>query len=498
MVTMSTSILWQARTNPQRLAVVYRSERISYSDLADRVLKLADFMHSQGVRNGDIVAVLMLNSAAFLEIALATSHLGAVFLPVNYRLAQEEVAYILNHAGANYLFVDDHLVEKSDSSVTRFIVDEPTQLDTRLLGGNLNPELATPAAKKPDDLYRLMYTSGTTGHPKGVIHRYENFYWKTIDHTMALGLDRNSKALVVGPMYHIGGLDLPGFSVLLHGGMLCVLREYDPTEVFTAIEREQLNCAWMAPVMLNGLLNLPDWQRFDRSSLRWSVGGGERTPEPRIRSFTDLFPNARYVDGYGLTESFGGDTIMEPGYELKKIGSTGRVVAHVELTIRDDNGALLPANSEGEICLRGPKVTSGYWKDPEKTAASFYDDWFRTGDVGYLDEDGFLYLTDRLKDMIISGGENIASSEVERVIYQLDSVSEAAVIGVPDPEWGERPEAFVVLHPDHQLTLEQLQEHCREHLAGFKIPKGLHLLEALPRNASGKVLKRQLREANDR
>ncbi len=494
MVNISTAILWQARTNPNNLAIVYKDQRINYAELADRILKLADFLKSQGVQDGDIVAVLMLNSSAFLEIALAVSHIGAVFLPVNYRLAQEEVGYILNHAGAKYLFVDGELKDKADPSITTFTINGRAQLDSRILGGDLNPELATPAYKEPDDLYRLMYTSGTTGHPKGVIHQYKNYYWKTIDHTMALGLDRNSKALVVGPMYHIGGLDLPGFSVLLQGGMLCILREYDPTAVFTAIEQEQLTCAWMAPVMLNGLFNLPDWQRFDRSSLRWTVGGGERTPESRIRAFTDLFPNARYVDGYGLTESFGGDTIMEPGYELKKIGSTGRAIAHVEVSIRNDQGEPVPANTEGEICLRGPKITSGYWKDPEKTAAAFYGNWFRSGDVGYLDEDDFLYLTDRLKDMIISGGENIASSEVERVVYLLDSVSEAAIIGVADPEWGERPEAFIVLHPNRELTLEQLQTHCREHLAGFKVPKGLHLMENLPRNASGKVLKRKLRD----
>lgn len=494
MVNTSVAVLWQARTNPERLAIVYKDQRISFADLADRLLKLADFLDKQGVRDGDIVAVLMLNSSSFLEIALAVSHLGAVFLPVNYRLAPEEVAYILNHAGAKYLFVDEELKDKADPAMTIFEVNEQAQVDSRALGGALNPALAKPARKEPNDLYRLMYTSGTTGHPKGVIHKYKNYYWKTIDHTMALGLDSNSKALVVGPMYHIGGLDLPGFSVLLHGGMLCILREYDPTAVFTAIEQEQLDCAWMAPVMLNGLFNLPDWQRFDRSSLRWSVGGGERTPESRIRAFTDLFPNARYIDGYGLTESFGGDTIMEPGYELKKIGSTGRAIAHVEVTIRDDKGQVVPANSEGEICLRGPKITSGYWKDPEKTAAAFFGDWFRSGDVGYLDDDDFLYLTDRLKDMIISGGENIASSEVERVVYQLESISEAAIIGVADPEWGERPEAFIVLHPGQQLTLEQLQSHCREHLAGFKIPKGLHLLDNLPRNASGKVLKRKLRD----
>ena len=493
MVNLSASLLWQARTNPDRLAVVYLDQRVTYSQLADRVLRLAEFLQRQGIKDGNIVALLMHNSVAFVELVLAISHLGAVLLPVNYRLALEEVTFILDHAGASYLFADEELQASAPASITTTIVNTTAQLDSRQLGGQIDPNLQ-PAVKKPDDLFRLMYTSGTTGHPKGVIHKYSNFYWKTIDYTMSLGLDANTRALVVGPMYHVGGLDLPGLSALLVGGMLCILREYDPTAVLTAIDQEQLNCAWMAPVMLNGLLNLPDRDRFNLDSLQWSVGGGERTPEPRIRSFTGLFPNARYIDGYGLTETCGGDTLMEAGFELKKIGSTGRALAHVEVTIRDDNGKLQPADTEGEICLRGPKVTSGYWKDPEKTTASFFDDWFRTGDIGYLDDDGFLYLTDRLKDMIISGGENIASSEVERVVYQLESVNEAAIIGVADPEWGERPEAFIVLHPGHQLTLEQLQTHCREHLAGFKVPKGLHLMEDLPRNASGKVLKRELRD----
>ncbi|MBL4623431.1 MAG: AMP-binding protein [Immundisolibacteraceae bacterium] len=493
MVNLSASLLWQARTNPDHLAVVYLDQRVTYGQLADRVLRLAEFLQRQEIKNGDIVALLMHNSVAFVELALAISHIGAVLLPVNYRLALEEVSFILDHAGADYLFADEELQHNVPDWISTTLLDTAAQLDSRQLGGEIDPDLQ-PAVKKPDDLFRLMYTSGTTGHPKGVIHTYSNFYWKTTDYTHSLGLNSNTRALVVGPMYHVGGLDLPGLSSIVIGGMLCILREYDPTAVLTAIEQEQLNCAWMAPVMLNGLLNLPDWQRFNLDSLQWTVGGGERTPEPRIRSFTKLFPNARYIDAYGLTETCGGDTLMEAGYEISKIGSTGRPMAHVEVSIKDDQGNPVAANSEGEICLRGPKVTSGYWKDPEKTAASFFDDWFRTGDIGYLDDDGFLYLTDRLKDMIISGGENIASSEIERVIYTLDSVSEAAVIGIADEQWGERPEAFVVLHPGYSLDLEQLQTHCREHLAGFKMPKGLHVMDDLPRNASGKVLKRELRK----
>jgi fatty-acyl-CoA synthase len=246
--------------------------------------------------------------------------------------------------------------------------------------------------------------------------------------------------------------------------------------------------------MAGRMLALDGRDRFDLSSFRWCIGGGERTPEARIRGFTELFRNARYIDGYGLTETCGGDTLMEGGREIEKIGSTGRALAHVELTIRDGDGKVLPPHAEGEICLRGPKVMRNYWKDPEKTAASFFGDWFRTGDVGFVDEEGFLYLTDRKKDMIISGGENIASSEVERVIYQLPQVAECAVVGLPDDRWGERPVAVVVLRAGATLEQSELERHCRAHLAAFKVPRQLVVREVLPRNPSGKVLKRMLRD----
>lgn len=316
-----------------------------------------------------------------------------------------------------------------------------------------------------------------------------------MEHTVALALGPRDRLLMVGPLYHVGCFDLPGLGVLWMGGALCILRDFDAAEAVTAIAREKLTGAWMAPVMLSRTLEHGNPDGLDLTSLKWCIGGGEKTPEGRIREFSKLFTGGRYIDAYGLTETCSGDTMMEAGREIEKIGSTGRATPHVEITIRDDAGALLPAHREGEICLRGPKVFQGYWKDPAKTAATFHaDGWFRSGDVGYLDEDGFLFLTDRRKDMIISGGENIASSEVERVLYTLPQVSECAVVGVPDERWGERPVAVVVPRAGETIDLAALQAHCRGQLAGFKIPKGLVLRDALPRNPSGKVLKRVLRE----
>ncbi len=493
MVNLSAFIRFHALRTPDRPALVYGDQRISYADFLDRIERMAACLHRRGVREGDVVAVLMKNSAAFLEIAFAASHIGAVFLPINYRLAAAEVAFITGNAGAVLVFADTELAAAVEGDPRAVLVDAAAQADGRVLAGTDGPVPAM-RVRGTQDLFRLMYTSGTTDHPKGVMHSYENFYWKCIDHVTALGLSAEDRLLAVGPMYHVGAFDLPGMAVLWQGGMICLLRDFDPDAVLAAIERERLTGAWFAPVMVGRVLSHPGRERYDVSSLKWAIGGGERTPEQRIRDFTGLFASARYVDGYGLTESCSGDTLMEAGREIEKIGSTGRALAHVEIEIRDDSGTALPAGAVGEICLRGPKITRGYWKDPEKTARSFYGDWFRTGDVGYLDADGFLFLTDRKKDMIISGGENIASSEIERVIFMLPQVNEVAVIAVPDERWGEVPAAVVVLKEGGSLDAETLERHCRQHLASFKLPKRLLIREALPRNPSGKVLKRLLRD----
>ena len=493
MIALSAAVEFHARVSPDRLALVYGRERVSYAALLERLRAAAGMLAARGIAKGDIVAVLMKNSAAFIELALAASHIGAVLLPINFRLAAEEVGYILEHAGAKLLFVDEELLASAGGFAATVSVDAAAQSDSRLLARGTQPATGG-AALTSGDLYRLMYTSGTTDRPKGVTHTYENYYWKCLDHIVALGLSDADRLLVIGPLYHVGAFDLPGLALLLTGGTLCVLRDFEPAAALELIQTERITGAWMAPVMLNRLLSLPGRERYDLSSLRWTIGGGERTPEERIREFSNLFRHGRYIDAYGLTESCSGDTFMEAGMEIAKIGSTGRATPHVDLQICDDIGGVLPAGESGEICLRGPKITKGYWRDPKKTAASFFGDWFRTGDIGHLDQDGFLFLTDRKKDMIISGGENIASSEVERVIYRLPQVSEAAVVGLPDAQWGERVVAVVVLQAGAQLTPEELQRYCREHLAGFKVPRQLVMRESLPRNPSGKILKRVLRD----
>jgi len=491
MINLSSFIAFHARRTPDRAALKYRGEDISYAAFDARIRHVGGWLISRGVKPGDVVAVLMKNSAAFLELVFAASHIGAVFLPINYRLSADEVGYIVDNSGARLLIADEELADIAAGGAPVVLIDQGAQSTATLLAPDIAP--APVHVRQPRDLMRLMYTSGTTDRPKGVMLSYENIYWKSADQTLVLGLNAETRLLVVGPLYHVGALDLPGIAVLWHGGMLSIHRNFEPEAALAAIEAEQLNAAWFAPVMTTAILTCPVRDNYDVSSLRWAIGGGEKTPEMRIRAFSKYFTNARYIDAYGLTESCGGDTFMDAGREFEKIGSTGRAIAHVEIEIRDDVGKPLAAGENGEICLRGPKITQGYWNDPQKTAAAFFGDWFRTGDIGYLDGDGFLYLTDRKKDMIISGGENIASSEVERVIYELPQVREVAVIGMPDARWGERPVAVVVLGDGAALELPDLADHCRARLAGFKVPKQLVIRDSLPRNPSGKVLKRVLR-----
>lgn len=492
MMSLSSSVLHWAQSEPDRLAIVYGQQRICYAELAQRTRTVAGMLQAREIGPGDVVALLMKNSAAFVDLTLAISHLGAIVLPINYRLGAEEVDYILRHGQAKLVCVDAELAANVGNT-DALVITESAQHDVRQLDPQASPvELSHPSG--PGDMFRLMYTSGTTARPKGVIHTYENFYWKTLDHICELGLTRDDRLLVVGPLYHVGAFDLPGMALLLVGGSLTILRDFDAEPVLAAIQSEKLTGAWLAPIMLNRLLALKNRDDYDVGSLKWVIGGGERTPVERIQRFKSLFTQGRYIDAYGLTETCSGDTMMQAGQEIAKIGSAGRALAHVEIDIRDHDGKRLPAGQIGEICLRGPKVTSGYWRDAERTEASFFGDRFRSGDMGYLDEDGFLFLVDRKKDMVISGGENIASSEVERIIYQLDIVEEAAVIGLPDERWGERVVAVVVLREGATLTLETLQAHCRGKIGGFKIPKQLILTDALARNPSGKVLKRVLRD----
>ena len=513
MFNLARSLDRNADRTPHEDAVIFRDTRLTHLQFHDRVNALAAAFLAAGVGKGDIVALLMGNRPEFLESALAVNRVGAAFLPLNVRLAEPELEYIIRHAGAAAIVTEPGFAAPvaaiSGWLTTRWTVvmtgDEedasPGAVRYESFLGAHRGASVPPADVTEADLHRLMYSSGTTAQPKGVPITYGNFYWKTIGHVAEFGISAADRTLMAGPMYHVGAFDLPGIGTWWVGGSLAILPRFDIPGLLAAIERERPTNVWLAPAMVNATLNAiaqsPELGNRSTASIRFITGGGEKMPVGLIERLLAAFPNARFADAYGLTETVSGDTFNDQAHTLSKIGSVGKPVVNLDVKILGPGDVPVEPGAQGEIALRGPKVVSRYWNNPEATAAAFTaDGWFRTGDIGHLDKDGYLYIDDRKKDMIVSGGENVATSEVERVLYECDAVLEAAVVAMPDERRGEVPRAFVVLKPGKEITEQALIAHCRSRLAGFKTPKQVVFMDTLPRNPSGKVLKRELREIN--
>jgi fatty-acyl-CoA synthase len=504
MFDLSSAVEHHADRRPDKEVLVFGERRLTNRELRWRVNALAAGLREQGVRRGDVVALLLYNCPQFLEVAFAINKLGAAFLPLNYRLAHAEWEYILEHSGAVGIVSEREFADPLDTLAgslsalrLRVLVDAEApgwvQFD-ELIARHFG-EIVCEAEVGEDDLQRLMYTSGTTSRPKGVRISHANVIWKNIGHVVEFGLGESDRTLIAGPLYHVGALDLPATGVLYVGGSLVLLRKFDVAEVLETMQRERPTNVWLAPTMVNRLLQAPDLESYDLDSVRLIVGGGEKMPVPLIERVIRAFPNARLADAYGLTETVSGDTCLDHEHVLSKIGSVGKPVVHLELRIVDDSGREVGVEEIGEIALRGPKVFKGYWRDEDATASAIRDGWFHTGDIGRIDADGYLYIEDRKKDMILSGGENIASSEIERVLFEHGDVLDAAVVGMADERWGEVPKAFVVLRPGTAAAAEELIAYCAVRLAKFKVPQRVEFLEELPRTPSGKVLKRELRDA---
>ncbi len=482
-------------------ALAFGAELVTFGELGQRARRTAGALAGLGVSRGDVVGLLAHNSLDFIEVMLGADYLGAIFMPLNWRLAPPEISYIVGHAGTSVLVVDEELrdsIEPVRSELTCALVRAGAPGGDGWHGLDEIRAQAEPVggavASGSDDLLRLMYTSGTTARPKGVMITHGNLDAKCLAHIAELGLGRSDRGLVVGPLYHVGALDLTFTTLLYLGCYQRILRRFDSRDVLDAIERERLSTVWLAPAMVKLVLDDESLQRRDLTSMAVIIDGGEKMPLPLIDRLLGAFPGAWFADAYGLTETVSGDTFLNKGKEREKLGSVGKAVFNIDLRLIKPDGAEAAPGEEGEIVIRGPKVSVGYWRNPEATAQAHRDGWFHTGDVGVFDEDGYLYIVDRLKDMILSGGENVASLEVERVLYEHDAVAEAAVVGRPDERWGEVPVAFVVVREGADVQPDELLSFCSDRLARFKTPKAVTLIDVLPRNPSGKVLKRELRE----
>lgn len=510
MYNLASIVEHNADRNPEKTAIVAGNRRITNAQFSRRVNALSAGLHALGIQRGDVVALLMYNHPEFLESVFAINRVGAVFLPLNYRLSPAEWNYILEDSSTKAIIAEAAFADGVSQALEGL-----TRVPLRLLIGDDAPVPWEPlerlirahdGATRPlveadaRELQRLMYTSGTTSRPKGVMLSHSNVIWKNFSHIIEFGLTEFDSTLICGPLYHVGGLDLPGIGTMHAGGSVVLVEKFDANDVVSTIERERPSNIWLAPAMMNAILQLPDLASRDLSSIRFIIGGGEKMPEPLIEKIVAAFPHAWFSDAYGLTETVSGDTFNDSDHMLEKAGSVGKPVVHLQVQITREDGGPAGPMELGEIALKGPKVFEGYWRNEEATAEAIRDGWFHTGDVGRIDEDGYLYVEDRKKDVIVSGGENIASPEVERVLYENPDVLEAAVVAEPHERWGEVPKAFVVLK--HTLGTHddalRLQEFCRQRLAKFKVPAAIEFVSELPRTPTGKVLKRNLRAADVR
>jgi fatty-acyl-CoA synthase len=488
---------------PDKLAVVAGDRRVTYAEFDAAVNRCARALARRRLAKGDRLALLSHNSWQYAVLTFATARLGVVLVPVNFMLGASEIAFILTHSGATGLVTEDALAPAAigalaeaglDSGVRGWIGSAPPagweDVDAWLDDGDASP---AEVALGDDDPVRLMYTSGTESRPKGVLLSSRSLISQYVSCAIDGGMAADDVEAHALPMYHCAQLDC-FFSVDVYlGATSVILPGPDPAALLATIERERVTKLFCPPTVWISLLRHPDFDTRDLSSLRKGYYGASPMPVEVLRELARRLPDVRLWNFYGQTEMAPLATILRPDEQLPHAGSAGRASLNVETRVVDDEGAELPPGEVGEIVHRSPHAALGYYRDEEKTAAAFAGGWFHSGDLGVIDEHGYLTVVDRKKDMITPGGENVASREVEEAIYQLDGVAEVAVFGISHPHWIEAVTAVVVAKPGVTLTAEQVDAHARGVLAGFKRPKYVVFAEALPKNPSGKILKKDLR-----
>jgi len=493
-------VRYRAQLTPHRPAVADADGTLTWQAFNRRANQLAHTLTARGVAHQDRVAALMWNSTPFLEAVFATAKIGAILVPVNYRLAPPEVQYILHDSGAKILLVHEafqHLVEGDfgpDQVIGLADPGHPRETSA------YEKCLAESSDREPDivgtgdDIHLMMYTSGTTGRPKGALLSHGNTTWNAIQlmlHEAQLRTD--DVVLTVAPLFHIGGIGVHTLPALYLGAFVVLMPRFDPVAVLETIQRKKVSALFMVPAMWQAVAEVPDFDHYDLSSLRLQLSGGAPCPIPVIEFYQSR--GLTFLEGFGMTETAPNTMILGADEAIRKHGSIGRPLFYQQARIVDDEDRDVPVGTVGELVLRGPNIFHGYWQRPEATEEVFCGGWFHTGDLARMDDEGFYYLVDRKKDLVISGGENVYPIEVEQVLVRHPRVAAAAVIGVPDPRWGEVPLAVIVpKDPLSPLTTDEVIAFCRGRLAGFKIPKQVVNVEALPRSATGKVLKTVLRK----
>ena len=494
---------WMAKRRlktPGKTALIYGDDtRITYRELADGADRVSAMLWSRGVRMGDSVAYIGENSPEFIEVLFGAVQLGAVFVPLNTRLAPPEISHVITDCAARVLIHDPEFTDRVAPGVaaagTAHVIatgegDDATPGLGRLIrtsrAGHIEAEVALtdPAA--------ILYTSGTTGMAKGAVLTHQNLTWVALNCLVDYDVVSTDVALMISPLFHAASLGMGMLPVLLKGGTIVLERGFEPGRALGLIERHRITMLSGVPTTFQLMADHAAWASTDLSSLGKLTCGGSAVPSRILNAYEER--GLSFSQGYGMTEASPGVTSLPPDMTRAKQGSVGLPHFFTDIRIADESGAMVPRGTVGEIELIGPNVFPGYHGLPDATAAAFTSDgWFRSGDMGYLDPDGYLYISDRLKDMIISGGENIYPAEIENAINDFDDVTGVAVIGVPDERWGEVPWAILTVRPGASVTTDDVRAHLDGRLARYKLPKNVVIVDELPRTASGKVRKADLR-----
>jgi len=484
--------------SPDKIAVKeYETGRtLSYGQLNRLGNRLAHHLkRAYGVGKGDRVAVLAENCLEYVVLFAAAQKLGFILVPLNYRLAAPEIDFLLRNAEPRLVLAEAKYQTLLESTPSFSQIPHRWTLEALV-------DLAIPTTDSPDDAHFpaveladedpifILYTSGTTGFPKGALYTHGMMFWNSINTAISLIVNSESRTLNVMPPFHTGGWNVLVTPFLHHGGYTCLFKKFDPAAVLRALEQERCTLFMGVPTMLKMLADEPDFERADFSSLLYLIVGGEPMPIPLIERWHDKSVFVR--QGYGMTEVGPNLTSLHQSDAVRKKGSIGRPNFYVQVRIGKLETQHSTLETVGELLLRGPMVTPGYWRNPEATAAALREGWFHSGDMARMDAEGYLYIVDRIKNMFISGGENVYPAEVERVLLQHPVVAEVAVIGMPDDKWGEVGCAFVVCRQGQPATESDLLEHCRAHLAKFKVPRCVVFWEALPKNDTGKINRQAL------
>ena len=475
---------------PQAPALVFEGHETSYDALYLNVQKIAGYLQQKGYKKGDVIGLMLFNSDLFMTVYYGVQLAGLTILPINTKLAEPELAYIFNHSEIKGLFYDERLGE----TITHIDYDFELKLNRLQVREIIDgPNTFTPIEIDPQDTAAILYTSGTTGQPKGVMLSYANIANAVEIWSEALQYRPSDRVYISIPLFHCAGLHVIGVGTMCGGAALVIDETFSPDRTLQNIIDEKVTIFTGVPTMYSILLGKKDMANYQFEHVRKFAYGAAPMPHEVIKQLKESFPTIEIQNLYGQTESTPGGTSLTDDAALERVGSVGKALARTQIKIVDTNDQALLPNQIGEICIKGPQIMKGYLKNEEETKNVLRDGWLYTGDLGRLDDDGYLYIVDRKKDMIIRGGENIYPIEVENVLYQIPQVLDAAVIGIPHEVYGEVPKAVIALVEEGTITEQEVIDFTKTKLAKYKVPHMVEFVKDLPRNPSGKVLKHVLR-----